>query len=351
MSREGVFMQDQYRVRFMRVARGVCAVLALASLPAAFAEEVVRDAAKAPTLDEMKVEFAALMNERAGLSKTVQESQKTIREVRSTTGAGAGRNSATGLAYREAAQRLEKAIDEHPRIKRLQEQHAEAQAKQVDISRQQAVILNAWNQAKVERSKQLNALNAAAVAKAEAARQAILKQAGENEVGNLSEADRVKVKESHRRMTNELAIARADYARVSATNAILAAREADGSAARFEEINTQHAEIEREKSRLQADMMRLRKTLRTDDPEIAKLQQAAIETSQAHVATQDARPDVAAAHAAVNGVNARRGDIDARARVLRQAILREDAACKAELDKQSAAAGLALVGEDFWEIK
>jgi hypothetical protein len=31
--------------------------------------------------------------------------------------------------------------------------------------------------------------------------------------------------------------------------------------------------------------------------------------------------------------------------------LLEDAACKAELDKQSAAAGLALVGEDFWKTK
>jgi hypothetical protein len=309
-------MQDRYWVRFLRVARGVCAALALASLPAAFAEEVARDEAKAPTLGEMKVEFAALMNERAGLSKKVQESQKIIREVRSTTGAGAGRNSATGLAYREAAQRLEKAIDEHPRIKRLQEQHAEAQAKQVEIGKQQAVILDAWNQ-----------------------------------VGNLSEADRLKVKESNRRMTNELAIARADYARVSETNAVLAEREADGSTARFEEINNQHAEIEREKSRLQADMMRLRKTLRTDDPEIAKLQQAAREASQVHVATQDARPDVAAAHAAVSGVNARREAIDTRARVLRQSILLEDAACKAELDKQSAAAGLALVGEDFWKTK
>jgi hypothetical protein len=344
-------MQDHYWVRFLRVARGVCAALALASLPAAFAEEVARDEAKAPTLGEMKVEFAALMNERAELSKKVQESQKIISEVRSTTGAGAGRNSATGLAYREAAQRLEKAIDEHPRIKRLQEQHAEAQAKQVEIGKQQAVILDAWNQAKVERSKQLTAANAQAYANAEAARQAILKQAGEKEVGNLSEADRIKVKESHRRMTNELAIARADYARVAATNAVLAEREADGSTARFDEINTQHAEIEREKSRLQADMMRLRKTLRTDDPEIAKLQQAARETSQVHVATQDARPDIAAAHAAVSGVNARREAIDTRARVLRQAILLEDAACKAELDKQSAAAGLALVGEDFWKTK
>ncbi len=339
-------MQDQYGVRFMRVARGVCVVLALASLPAAFAEEAVRYAAQAPTLGEMKIQFAMLMNERAGLAKQVQESQKIISEARATTGP-----DATPAAYREAVQRLEKAIDEHPRIKRLQEQSAEAQAKQVEIVKQQAVILDAWNQAKVERSKQFKAANAQAVAKAEAERQAIMKQAGEKEVGNLSEADRRKVKESHRRMTNELAIAQADFARVSATNAVLAAREADGSAARFGEINTQHAEIERERSRIQADMMRLRTTLRTDDPEIAKLQQAARETSQAHVVTQDARPAVAAAHAAVNGVNARRGDIDTRARILRQAILMEDAACKAELDKQSAAAGLALVGEDFWEIK
>ena len=344
-------MQDRYWVRFLRVARGVCAALALASLPAAFAEEVARDEAKAPTLGEMKVEFAALMNERTGLSKKVQESQKIISEVRSTTGAGAGRNSATGLAYREAAQRLEKAIDEHPRIKRLQEQHAEAQAKQVEIAKQQAVILDAWNQAKVARSKQFTAANAQAVANAEAARQAILKQAGEKEVGNLSEADRIKVKESHRRMTNELAIARADYTRVSATNAVQAAREADGSAARFQEINARHAEIERERSGIQDEMMRLRTTLRTSDPEIAKLQQAAREASQAHVATQDARPEVVAARVFITDVNTRREAIDTRARVLRQAILTGDPECKADLDKLSAAAGLNQAGEDFWKIK
>jgi chromosome segregation ATPase len=320
--------------------------LALASLPAAFAEEAVRDEAQAPTLGEMKIEFAMLMNERAGLAKKVQESQKIISDARATTG-----SDATSSAYREAVQRVEQALDEHPKIKRILARHAEAQAEQADISRQQAVILDAWNQAKVERSQEFKAASEQAVAKAETERQAILKQAGAKEVGKLSEADRLKVKESHRRMTNELAIARADYTRVSATNAVQAAREADGSAARFQEINARHAEIERERSGIQDEMMRLRTTLRTSDQEIAKLQQAAREASQAHVATQDARPEVVAARVFITDVNTRREAIDTRARVLRQAILTGDPECKADLDKLSAAAGLNQAGEDFWKIK
>jgi hypothetical protein len=320
--------------------------LALASLPAAFAEEAVRDEAQAPTLGEMKIEFAMLMNERAGLAKKVQESQKIISDARATTG-----SDATSSAYREAVQRVEQALDEHPKIKRILARHAEAQAEQADISRQQAVILDAWNQAKVERSQEFKAASEQAVAKAETERQAILKQAGAKEVGKLSEADRLKVKEIHQRMTNELAIARADYTRVSATNAVQAAREADGSAARFQEINARHAEIERERSGIQDEMMRLRTTLRTSDQEIAKLQQAAREASQAHVATQDARPEVVAARVFITDVNTRREAIDTRARVLRQAILTGDPECKADLDKLSAAAGLNQAGEDFWKIK
>ena len=339
-------MQNRYWVRVMRVARGACMALALASLPAAFAEEAVRDEAQAPTLGEMKIEFAMLMNERAGLAKKVQESQKIISDARATTG-----SDATSSAYREAVQRVEQALDEHPKIKRILARHAEAQAEQADISRQQAVILDAWNQAKVERSQEFKAASEQAVAKAETERQAILKQAGAKEVGKLSEADRLKVKEIHQRMTNELAIARADYTRVSATNAVQAAREADGSAARFQEINARHAEIERERSGIQDEMMRLRTTLRTSDQEIAKLQQAAREASQAHVATQDARPEVVAARVFITDVNTRREMIDTRARVLRQAILAQEPESKADLDKLSAAAGLNQAGEDFWKIK
>jgi hypothetical protein len=320
--------------------------LALAPQQASFAEEAVRDEAQAPTLGEMKIEFAMLMNERAGLAKQVQESQKIISEARATTG-----SDATSSAYREAVQRVEQALDEHPKIKRILARHAEAQAEQADISRQQAVILDAWNQAKVERSQEFKAASEQAVAKAETERQAILKQAGAKEVGKLSEADRLKVKEIHQRMTNELAIARADYTRVSATNAVQAAREADGSAARFQEINARHAEIERERSGIQDEMMRLRTTLRTSDQEIAKLQQAAREASQAHVATQDARPEVVAARVFITDVNTRREMIDTRARVLRQAILAQEPESKADLDKLSAAAGLNQAGEDFWKIK
>jgi len=64
----------------------------------------------------------------------------------------------------------------------------------------------------------------------------------------------------------------------------------------------------------------------------------------------DAIPDVAEAHAFIRSVNTVRGDIDRQARVLRRAILAEDPACKADLDKLAQAAGLALAGDDFWDV-
>jgi hypothetical protein len=332
----------------MRMVCGACSALALATMPAVLAAEVApADATvKAPTLGEMKSEFAALMNERAELARQVKENQEIILGARATTGP-----DATSVAYREAVQRLEKAIDEHPAIRQILEKQTEAQAEQADLSRQQAAILDAWNQAREERSRQLKDMIARVVAKAEAEKQAILNQAGVKEDAQVSEEDRRKVRDIYRRMTNELAIARADYTRVSATNAVQAAREADGSAARFEACNARHAEIARKKSDIENEMMRLRTTLRTDDPAIAQLQQAAREASQAHVVSQDARPEAAAARAFLTGVDAKRAAIDARARVLRQAIVKVAPESKAELDKQSAAAGLYLVGEGFWEIK
>jgi len=95
-------------------------------------------------------------------------------------------------------------------------------------------------------------------------------------------------------------------------------------------------------------MIRVRTELRASDIEIAKLQSASAEASQKHLAAMDARPEVAAARAFVENVDKMRAEIDKRARVLRKAILAKDPECKAVLNQQTIPAGLALVGEGFW---
>jgi|GEM_PF-1389201 len=302
------------------------------------------------TLAKQKDAFAALMKTRAGLAERARESQKIIREARDTTGQSAGRNSATGAAYREAAKRVEKALDEHPRIKGVQEKIDEAQAEKVAVSRQLAEISDARNNARKGAHKQFNTAVAEASASAEEARQALLKQAGVSDLNQLSEADQRQYREIHSRLTNELAIAKAALAQASATNDVPAGPEQGDVTTRFEEVKARLTEIEREQAKRKTELMQLRKTLRTEDPAISSLQEAAREATRTHASTMDAIPDVAEAHAFIRSVNTVRGDIDRQARVLRRAILAEDPACKADLDKLAQAAGLALAGDDFWDV-
>ncbi|MBM4164443.1 MAG: hypothetical protein FJ222_08385 [Lentisphaerae bacterium] len=303
------------------------------------------------TLADRKAAFAALMNTRAGLAERVRESQAVIREARDTTGQSEGRNSETGKAYREAAIRVEQALDAHPRIKQVQEQIDEAQAKKVEVGRQLAEISDARHNVRKGASKQFNTAVADAGAAAEEARQALLKQAGVRDAKDLTEEDQPKYRAIHTRLTNEIAIARGALAQASATNAVAAGSEPGDILARFEEAKAHFAEIEQEQAELKTEMMQLRKTLRTEDPSIATLQEAAREATRTHASTMAAAPDVAEAHAFIRTVNTLRGDIDREARVLRRAILADDPACEAELNVLAQAAGLALAGDDFWDVK
>jgi len=344
----------------MRTARLVwlaAAALAFACLPVVRAGmdadlPVVRAGMDADgmKLDEMKEAFAGLMKERAGLG---EQSRAHMQRIRDTGAAVSGprAHSETARAYRAAALAVEQAIDAHPRIRALQGRHDALQAEKVEISRQQAKIVDAWHDTTEDAARLLNEAVAVATRKAEDERQAIFKNAGVKNPDKLSEEDRLLMREIQIRFTNELTTARTSYERVAGTNAVIQARERDGSGEAFEAINARQDEIQREQTEIKGEMARLRNTLRSDDPAIAEKQRAAVEASRKHQSVLQADPEVAEAKAFLGGVNARRAEIDKRARVLRQAILAADPACKPDLDGMAASAGLALADDAFWDVK
>jgi len=304
-------------------------------------------------LDKMKTEYIELMQKRGGLQQRAKAGEKLIVDRRNLRpGAGSGAGAVTGEAYRKAALAVEGALDNHPRIKALQAEYELAESNKLAVSRQQADLANAWDGARSGAWKERNSAEKAAKEKADAEWKALFKAAGvrEGDVRKLTEADLKVHREIHSRMTNELAIIKARYAVLSDTNAVRLAREKDGSEKRFHEANEQYAELERQQADLKARMNKLRTELRKSDAEVAALQAAAGKASHEHMAAIDSAPDVAAARAFLDSLPQLREAIDSRARILRRSILAADPDSKGLLDRHAVAGGLALVGEDFWEI-
>ena len=333
----------------MRIALAAWLALAWNLRSHAKATEASSEESAAATLDDMKDEFAALMRQRAGLDTRFQESVNRINSARSTAGAGVGTGTATARAYREAVQVVERALDGHPKVKAQQARYDAVQKEAFEVSRQQAAILDEWQAERERRARQLDAALAEAGGKAAGAQRSMFKKAGVKDPEKLSQGDRKALKEAMVRYTNEVAAAKGVYAHASGTNAVQEAHAKDGSAKRFEEAGARLQELEQKQAGLNGEMMQLREELRQSDPVIAPLQRAAVEASRSHVVAMDARPDVAGARAFVTDVNKLRLNIDARARVLRKAILSQEPEYKPDLDRQATAGGLYLAGDDFWK--
>lgn len=285
------------------------------------------------------------MKQRAGLDARFQESVDRITSARSTAGAA----TETSRTYREAVQVVEKALDEHARVKALQARYDAVQKERVEASGEQAEILDAWHREKEERARQLEATLAEAGKRAAGTQRAMFKKAGVKDPEKLSASDRKLLKEAMMRYTNETAAAQAVYAQQCGTNFVQESHAKDGSAKRFEEAGARYQELEQKQAGINGEMMQLREELRQSDPAIAPLQRAAAEASRKHVVTMDARPEVAGARAFVTDVNKLRLNIDARARVLRKAILSKEPEYKPDLDRQAMTGGLYLAGDDFWK--
>ena len=326
-----------------------CMALALSLRSYAKATEVASDDSTAPTLDDMKDEFAALMKQRAGLDARFEESVNRINSARSTAGAGVGTGTGTARAYREAVQVVESALDVHPRVKALQARYDAVQKERVEVSRQQAEILDAWRREKEAQARQLDVALAEAGKKVAGTQRAMFKKDGVKDPEKLPESDRKALKEMMARYTNEVAGAQAVYAQESLTNAVQEAHAKDGSAKRFDEAGARYQALEQKQAGINGEMMQLREELRKSDPAIAPLQRAAVEASRRHVVAMDAQPEVAGARMFVTNINKLRVNIDARARVLRKAILSQEPEYKPDLDRQAMAGGLYLVGDDFWK--
>lgn len=299
-------------------------------------------------LDEMKDEFATLMKKRAGIAARVGESMARINAARSMLTTNPQANTESAKRYRDAAARVEAALDQHPRIKTLQEQYDVAQTQKVALSKQKADVITTWRKGRLERMAKHKAAVEQAGSKAEDARAEILKQAGAKQYNELSGTDQARYLDVEKAWTNELAAAKAALGDVQTIEK--SEREKDGSMKRYSELDEGYKALETRQSEIRAQIGQLRGSLRKSDPAIAALQQAAAEASHAHVAALDSDPEVAAARKFIEGADRMRADIDVRARVLRKAILGKDAEYRKTLDAQAASGGLAEAGEDFWKV-
>ncbi|MFZ4395912.1 MAG: hypothetical protein ACOYOU_09845 [Kiritimatiellia bacterium] len=315
-------------------------------IPAAEAPVVV---AKTLSLEEMKKEFAELMKKRAELNDNARASTRLISAGRITEpGKGANVNLASAVKFREALLAVEKALDNHPQVKALQALYDVAQADKVAVSRQQSEILVAWDKMATDPRDQVNDEIATLGEKFAAEQQEILKKAGVKDPRNLSSDAERQMQESHLQFTNRLRGVTARFAELTNTNALRLAREKDGSAKRMDDANARYQELEQQQAELQKNMLRVRAELRTRDPAIMALQAAAYAASQAHVAAVDSKPEAAKARAFLADVHRLRAAIDQRARALRKEIVASEPGYKDELDKQARSAGLAWANEDFW---
>ncbi len=306
-------------------------------------------AAKPLSLEEMKKEFAELMKKRAELNDNARASTRLISAGRITEpGQGANVNLATAVKLRESLLAVEKALDNHPQVKALQDLYDVAQTDKVVVSRQQSEILVAWDKMTTDPRDQVSGEIAALGEKFAAEQQEILKKAGVKDPRNLSSDAERQVQELHLQFTNRMKGVTTRFTALTNTNALRLAREKDGSAKRMDDANARYQELEQQQAELQKNMLRLRAELRTRDPAIMALQAAAYEASQAHVAAVDAKPEAAKARALLSDLRRLRAAIDQRARALRKEIVASEPGYKAELDKQARSAGLAWANEDFW---
>ena len=313
-----------------------CACIALAPL--------LLQAAPAadPTLDEMKAAFTSLMRDRAALAARARTSLQVIREARRTAGPDTGVRAPTAQAYRAAVRQVERALDNHPDVKRLEAQYDKLQAEKLAVAGEQAGLVDAWYDAKTEGSRQLSTAIERASAKADAEQRALLERAGQTHVSKLSVADRREMVEIHARLTNQITFAKAAFAQTSSPAAVVKAREEDGSDGKFRELNEQYKELADAQTRLKGEIAQLRKTLRENDPAIVKLLEAAREASHVHTAAAGAAPEVVEARDFIQRVSEIRSVIDDRAGTLRQDILGKDPDYGVELDRQARAAGMPL---------
>ncbi|MDP6630008.1 MAG: hypothetical protein QGH29_03385 [Kiritimatiellia bacterium] len=315
---------------------------------ASLAASVPETPAPSTALDKSKDKFAALMAERGALAERARASSRTITTARSTTGRSGGAATASGQAYRAAALRVEQALNAHPRIKALQEEYAAAQEEKIAFSQEQSAFLTERRQARKAMTQKLNARLTEANKRAERDRASLLKKAKAKTMSELTPREQKRWQKIQARVASDIAKAREAYAKASDDTAAGDPDDPDSFAAQLAAFNAQYKAFEQEQADLKDAMQRLRKTLRSEDPEIAALQLAAQEASRVHVVRMDARSDVVAARVFLRSIPALRAEIDKQARPLRQAILKADPDCKPKLDKLAASGGLAQVGEDFW---
>ncbi len=288
-------------------------------------------------------EFAQLIGARTHMVAGVHARMETIMAARATAGDGAqGHKTATGQAYRQAALAVEAALDAHPDVQALQAQVDALQEQIGEQSREQAGILDQWRAASRSVRSDFDAAVYRLSQEAAEAQRALLKAEDARSPAQLTASGQQRYQEIQSTLTNAVAQVATDFQQSSTAEAFEARREADGSGARFDELNAEMASIRSQQDALKQAMQARRDALRTQSPAIAALQEAARVASHQHLTAVQERPDVAEALAWVEGAEERQRELDARAYALYDQISTEFPDLRDELDALARQGGLVL---------
>lgn len=289
-------------------------------------------------LDAMKTEFATLMKRRAGLEQQCRESRLRIDAAGSMVARNPLSSTETGKQVRKAVSKLDAALDQHPQMKALQEEYEAVQTQKVAVAKQQAEVMAGWRKAHSERLARLKAAVEQVEKKSAESLAELLKRAGVKDTAELSESDKAGVAAIESGRKKDLEAARKAFGNFEALEK--EEHEKDGSMARFEELAKRHDAMEVRQAELRQQQADLRVTLRKTDPALVASQQVVAEASSVHASAVEASPVVVAARRFIANAEKMRAEIDARARVLRQAIIEKDSEFRPVLDSQARAAGL-----------
>jgi chromosome segregation ATPase len=309
-------------------------------------------------LAALKAEFASLMDKRAALNRRFEESMSRLSEMRDTTGTGSGANSDTAKAYRAAAMAVERALDEHPQVKALQDEMTSLRNERFELSKAQGTEIEAWRKAREDRYAGVWTLVEKAKADAEAAKMQVYKRAGlslasdriKEDAEKLTSSDQKEIEEIGRNLLRQLAAIRQVHSSDKIEEELENARKEDGSQERFAALSSQSKALDAREADIRRRMGALRDSLRESDPTMATLQSAAFRASQKHVIAADAAPAAADARKFISEAARLKEDIDRQARLLRKAIIEKDPGYRRELERQASSAGLAA-DEAFWTIE
>jgi hypothetical protein len=310
-------------------------------------------AGKRTEIDELKDEFAALMKRRAGVVVQARQSMSRINAAKDIKTRNPLARTETAVKYREAAAKVDRAIDESAQYKALKAVYDDLQRQKVELSATNGTANELVLKLEDARNARYKAMIEETKKKSYEAKKAVLDRAGIKDVAGARGRDATPIPDAVEqelraislKLTRDLgAIVTAQDKGESTEEETRALAEARKN---FEETSARYKDLESAQAEVSNKMKMLRGSLRKTDPAIAALQKEAVEASRAHAIAVESTPEAASARAAIEGSSQVIAEIDRQAAALWRKITAKDPAQKEHIEKLAAAADLVMTSEEW----